>query len=77
MNGSGCADLWERRGERAGPDARADSEEGVLAAARKKESKKFIAEPLLIPGHNRSLVSGSVLDIPSSHSGLDVMCWKA
>lgn len=43
--------------------------------ARMKESKKFIAEPLLIPGHNRSLVSGAVLDIPSSHSeaGRDVL----
>ena len=41
----------------------------------RKQNKEFITERRLIPGHNQSLVSGIVLDIPSSHSeaGHDVL----
>ena len=46
-----------------------------LRHACKKRKEVLSPSPLLIPGHNQSLVSGVVLDIPSSHSeaGRDVL----
>lgn len=51
------------------------SETHFLRHACKERKGSLSPSPRLIPGHNQSLVSGVVLDIPSSHSeaGRDVL----
>lgn len=51
------------------------SETHFLRHACKERKESLSPSPRLIPGHNQSLVSGVVLDIPSSHSeaGRDVL----